>query len=71
MKKLVAGILLAFLIGCDNGKEVKNVSTVDSNTAIPADSNDALLYLDNPQSDSFTIAVDSSVRGKSNDTSND
>lgn len=58
MKKILTGVLIIFM-SCNNNTEERNISTVDSNTAVPADSNNAILYLDNPQSDSFSIAIDS------------
>jgi len=68
MKGFLLLLLIITFASCDNSKEVKNISTVDSNTGSPVDSNDALLYLDNPQSDSFTIAVDSGSNQKQDTT---
>jgi hypothetical protein len=69
MKKVGTVIAFMCIISCNNKKAEKNISTVDSNIITPADSNDAFLYLDDPRSDSFNIAVDSGSNERSADTS--
>ena len=41
------------------GSEEATISTVDSNTISTADTVPAILYLDNPQQDSFPMTLDS------------
>ena len=64
MKKIIAGIFLLTITGCYNDNaDTETISvapTIDSNTIAPVvDSNTTLQYLDNPHSDTFSIAMDS------------
>ena len=48
-------------MGCTSNGDSKEgpVSTVDSNTVEASDTTPSILYLDNPTSDSFPVAMDS------------
>ena len=64
MKKIMAGLCLLAFTACDNDNAesatTSTTPTLDSNTVTPVvDSNTAILYLDNPHSDTFSIAMDS------------
>ena len=65
MKKIIALIFLFHLAGCynDNAEaEITQITTptLDSNTVgAVVDSNSTIQYLDNPHSDTFSIAMDS------------
>ncbi|HYH14285.1 MAG TPA: hypothetical protein VD794_03640, partial [Flavisolibacter sp.] len=49
------------IVSCTSseGGEEATISTVDSNTIGTTDTVPAILYLDNPQQDSFPMAMDS------------
>ena len=64
MKKIMAAMCLFVFSACYNDSAesatTSTTPTLDSNTVTPvADSNTAILYLDNPNSDTFSIAMDS------------
>jgi hypothetical protein len=64
MKKIMAALCLFVFSACynDNAESAttSTTPTLDSNTVAPVvDSNTTILYLDNPLSDTFSIAMDS------------
>jgi hypothetical protein len=65
MKIWIGACVVLGLISCNEAPTANSggpVSTVDSNTALPTDSNLPILHIDSPQEDtSFSIAMDSVV----------
>ena len=64
MKKIMAGLCFFIFSGCYNNdpdsQTTSATPTLDSNTIAPVvDSNTTIMYLDNPHSDTFSIAMDS------------
>lgn len=64
MKKIMAGLCFLMFSGCYNDnadtQATPGTPTLDSNTTAPVvDSNSTIMYLDNPHSDTFSIAMDS------------
>jgi hypothetical protein len=75
MKKLIAALLLAGVVSCNNESPQQKLTTVDSNVAGNPDSLPQTLYLDSHRVDtSFPVAMDSAgptVRPKDTSYSDD
>lgn len=62
VKKIAIALLWVICFSCNSEETKTNFSTVDSNTTEPVDTTPAILYLDNPNDSSFSIAIDSTVQ---------